>query len=891
MSLNQRLFIIVPLVSALCNIFLLLTVLSARKNRQIYAFMELLGAFTAWCTGSLFMRMTVYPGPSFWYEVSIMGIFLSPFFVYNFLYCFTESKGRFVWGVLFSSWIVTTFLNLFHVFITSPQVIETNGERRFEYGVSPLIIIPILLVVVTLFEAGRLAYQSVKEDRVPLAQFRPLIFGVMVMFLCTASAVLPQMVSLPVDTFSCGVNAVCLYYALYKKRIIRLQGIASNGPAYLISAVLTTLLLVAGYRPLERFYEENFPAYHQYEVIIFAVGFSVVTMVVYTVVHRLMNNLFSRAQEQQEAQLKEFSDAINKTLDLERILEIYRESLQRNFPGRIARVFLYQKPDQGYRVFDCTVATLAKHDFIPEDNPLVVWLKSYNHGISYDEFRRTRIYRSLWDEEKRRFEEMGASFILPVVCDGELTAITIFSNDASEGKQQELNFREITFLESMSSVLSMALRNASLYAALENKARRDPLTNLFNRGYFEECIHRDFELCRHDSLSLLMISFDDFRLYNELYGTAEGDRILRRFGEQLTALIGSRGTVARYGGKEFAVSLPFCTATTAESFAQQARQWLKLEVGSTSERTRTFLTFSAGICAYPVSAASVEELFTYANMALYAAKSGGKNRIVLYNPRQSAMETEHSYQQKRDLAQNCAPTIYALTAAIDAKDHYTFNHSLHVAEYASILAAAIPLDAEHVEIIRQAGMLHDIGKIGIPEAILSKTTRLTREEYSVMKQHVEGSIAMIRYLPSLDYVIPSAIGHHERWDGHGYPRGIAGEAIPIGARCLCLADSFDAMISKRSYKDAMSVEEALEEIERNLGTQFDPELGRLFIRLVREGKIRPHQEEVELPSEKKGRTRTKKSASAAARPQQISQPDGREPQRKKKELPASPAET
>ena len=160
-----------------------------------------------------------------------------------------------------------------------------------------------------------------------------------------------------------------------------------------------------------------------------------------------------------------------------------------------------------------------------------------------------------------------------------------------------------------------------------------------------------------------------------------------------------------------------------------------------------------------------------------------------------------------------------------------------------------------------------------------------------MKQHVEGSIAMIRYLPSLDYVIPSAIGHHERWDGHGYPRGIAGEAIPIGARCLCLADSFDAMISKRSYKDAMSVEEALEEIERNLGTQFDPELGRLFIRLVREGKIRPHQEEVELPSEKKGRTRTKKSTPAAARPQQISQLAGREPQGKKKELPASPAET
>lgn len=121
----------------------------------------------------------------------------------------------------------------------------------------------------------------------------------------------------------------------------------------------------------------------------------------------------------------------------------------------------------------------------------------------------------------------------------------------------------------MAAVLSMALKNASLYAAIENKARRDPLTNLFNRGYFEECIRRDFELCRHDSLSLLMISFDDFHLYNELYGTSEGDRILRRFGEQLAALVGARGTVARYGGKDFAVCLPFCTASVADTMARR----------------------------------------------------------------------------------------------------------------------------------------------------------------------------------------------------------------------------------------------------------------------------------------------------------------------------------
>lgn len=171
-----------------------------------------------------------------------------------------------------------------------------------------------------------------------------------------------------------------------------------------------------------------------------------------------------------------------------------------------------------------------------------------------------------------------------------------------------------------------------------------------------------------------------------------------------------------------------------------------------------------------------------------------------------------------------APTIFALTAAIDAKDHYTFNHSQNVAEYSTALARAIGLNADHVKIIYEAALLHDIGKIGIPEHILTKPGRLTPEEYSIMQKHVENSVAMIRHLPSLDYVIPAAIGHHERWDGKGYPRRIAGEDIPLSARCLAIADAFDAMTTARSYKPAMPVEFAIAEIERGAGTQFDPKL-------------------------------------------------------------------
>ncbi len=163
-----------------------------------------------------------------------------------------------------------------------------------------------------------------------------------------------------------------------------------------------------------------------------------------------------------------------------------------------------------------------------------------------------------------------------------------------------------------------------------------------------------------------------------------------------------------------------------------------------------------------------------------------------------------------------------------------------MAEYSTALAVALNLNKDHIEIIREAALLHDIGKIGIPEEILNKPGRLTREEFETMKTHVEHSIAMIRHLPSLDYVIPAVIGHHERWDGKGYPRGISGEDIPIAARCLAIADSFDAMTSKRSYKQALPVDFAIKEIEDQAGRQFDPRLAKVFVEEVRAGRIQVH---------------------------------------------------
>lgn len=176
-------------------------------------------------------------------------------------------------------------------------------------------------------------------------------------------------------------------------------------------------------------------------------------------------------------------------------------------------------------------------------------------------------------------------------------------------------------------------------------------------------------------------------------------------------------------------------------------------------------------------------------------------------------------------------TIGALTAAIDAKDRYTRGHSARVALLSAQLAQAIGLDHEEVESIRIAGLVHDVGKIGVPEAILTKMGRLTDEEFEAIKLHPEIGYNILKDIPPLRATLPGVLYHHERYDGRGYPKNLAGTDIPLIARIICLADTFDAMSSTRSYRPAMPREKVLAEFERCAGTQFDPELVPAFVSL------------------------------------------------------------
>ena len=379
------------------------------------------------------------------------------------------------------------------------------------------------------------------------------------------------------------------------------------------------------------------------------------------------------------------------------------------------------------------------------------------------------------------------------------------------------------------------------------EARIDPLTGVYNYRSFIEQEEQLFEKCKDDCLSLMFADIDDFKLYNQLYGASAGDDVLCHISKAIKFCIGHQGEVFRTSGKVFGILLPHMDTRRAKTMAEEICRRIH-EINSTPERRKyKMLSVSIGICAAPYAASSAKELIDNADFAAYTAKQGGKDNISVFQeigarPQKLSEKTDFIVEKianGEESFRGAFEMISALTAAIDAKDHYTFNHSKNVARYAATLAVSLGLNDEQVKMIYSAGLLHDIGKISIPEDILRKTDRLSENEYGVMKTHVNNSIEMIRHLPEMDYLIPAVLGHHERWDGRGYPRGITGEELPISARCLSVADAFDAMTTDRPYRSGLPTEYAVKQIRDGAGTQFDPQLAIIFAKLIENHELYP----------------------------------------------------
>ena len=366
-------------------------------------------------------------------------------------------------------------------------------------------------------------------------------------------------------------------------------------------------------------------------------------------------------------------------------------------------------------------------------------------------------------------------------------------------------------------------------ASLKELVNIDGLTGLYNHRYFYECLAQKTGEAREKGthLSLLFIDIDYFKYYNDINGHQKGDNVLKDISRILKE--NTRGTdiASRYGGEEFAVILP----ETAEKEALVIGERLRSAIHNQYFEGQEYLpngnlTVSIGVSVFPDKAESEYEIVKYADEALYRAKFLRKNRVESYSSILNDLQKEINKNDKEIIA-----SIKTLIAVINAKDQYTYKHVERVVTYCGLMADSLHFDEEAKRIFIYAAYMHDIGKINISQDILIKSSRLTEVEWEVLKSHPKNGAEIIKNVSILKEVVPIILQHHERYDGTGYPNRLKGNEISYLARMLTVVDSFDAMTSSRPYQSRKTFPEALAELERCSGAQFDPEIVQDFIKI------------------------------------------------------------
>lgn len=423
--------------------------------------------------------------------------------------------------------------------------------------------------------------------------------------------------------------------------------------------------------------------------------------------------------------------------------------------------------------------------------------------------------------------------------------------------------QDVLTLRTLADQLAIALHNARAYQVALEQAITDGLTGLKTHRYFMEALDREWRRSTRSGhmFSLIMIDLDGFKQVNDRHGHLEGDKVLRAVATLLNDRVRQSNVVARYGGDEFAVMLPETRTDQAEAMAERLRASLEADAYLAAHK----VTASFGIATFPVHGPTQEEILRVADYGMYLAKHQKGNCVrvasLTVSPAQADLERnlleaylgvtmkrmfstgpeafDHYLERFQDVVLNNngeAPslldTVTALAFAIDAKDHYTQGHSQSVSRIAAQIARQLGLSDAAIEEVRLGGILHDIGKIGVPEAVLNKASRLTEEEYEQMKSHAPLGAKILEPLKvkAIERIRGMVRHHHESVDGTGYPDGLKGDRIPLGARIITVADCFDTMVSDRAYKRGRTIGDAIDELHRCSGTQFDPEIVAAFVR-------------------------------------------------------------
>ena len=640
---------------------------------------------------------------------------------------------------------------------------------------------------------------------------------------------------LPLDHMGSLINALIISYAISKFQLLNIRWVVRRGLLLLMlflavigvsvgTVVIGSNLTDGGIEPL--------PILFYTLVVLLLI---MVTRPLGRWAEQRIDRMFYGKTYDHRWLLMNFSDKMSNILDLDELSRQLLPALTSAL-GITRSEMMFQNTDSGdFKVqYAHPEPENNKDDSLLSfnmDSPIIARLNKWTGPLYLRQIDNIAELKGLWQVEKEKLEKSGLGILYPLKSRGKLIGILGMGEKQSGSPYSHEDMQIVAGIANQAGVI---IENAQLYKRAKTRANTDELTGLYNHRSFHDRLEE--EIARGSrfggTFSLIMLDIDLFKSYNDIYGHLAGDQVLRKVGRYLQNAVRSIDLAFRYGGEEFAVILPEARLDDAYKVAERIRKTIE---SKTSSRAMP-ITASLGVGNWPNDGVMKEEVIGLADAALYRAKQTGRNRTCLSSdvlkPDSSLIGIELETRPR------ALSMIYALAATVDAKDNYTYGHSKKVSEYAVAVAEKLNMAQDKMTTVRAASLLHDIGKVGVPDSILNKKEPLTDDEWKPIRSHPKLGVEILRHVIDLANCLPAILHHHEHFDGNGYPAGLKGDQIPLEARILSVADSYDAMTSPRPYREQLRMEEAVSELKRCAGTQFDPAIVDLFCEIIKPKKTR-----------------------------------------------------
>ncbi|HEX9896618.1 MAG TPA: diguanylate cyclase [Dehalococcoidales bacterium] len=824
----MNLWAIIPLASCVAYAILFVLVVQQAKTRVEKIFSLFLFASGLWSFFTVMLDINLSASTQyliFWNGLLAPAIPWVAVAYYHFIRAYNNKAAGI--GVYIGYVFVLTMLVLSLKGYVVKNASLVNGYLQHEihpwdYVIASALIPILITTIVMLVQRYRRSVDAIDRNKTAY-----LMTGWCILLVISyITPFTPALAGLPTDHIGNLINACIIAYTITRFRLLDIRFVIRRGLAYALMLIPISVLYIGG---LVLTANTGLPFYI---ILLLAAGlailFALISLPLRRPIQAVVDRFFYGETYSHRQTLLSFTTRMGNVLNLEELAGEMLQMLSKAI--RVSRaVLLFEDAGSGYfivRFVYPETENKSDNEFkLLFDSPVITWLQKESQPLTLRQIDTAPQFKALWETEKENLRNSNLELFCPLKSHNKLVGILGLSKKYSG---RLYNQEDMELVMSVASQAGIVIENAQLYDQAKTWAITDGLTKLWNHRYLHERL--DEEIARGTrfgaAFSIIMIDIDFFKTYNDTYGHLAGDEVLASIGKCIQSSIRTIDMAFRYGGEEFAVILPETVLEGAYVVAERVREKIEQRFRS----GRVSITASLGIASWPTDGVTKEQILTSADQALYAAKETGRNRTCAPSDvKKQGLVTIGSESATQRIA---ISMIFALAATVDAKDHYTYGHSRKVSQYAVAMAEALNLSQEKITVVRNAGLLHDIGKIGIPDAILNKEGTLDEQEWRQIKTHPELGVEILRYVVELSNALPIILNHHEHYDGSGYPSGISGKQIPLEARLIAVADAYDAMTSLRPYHSQRSPQDAIIELRRCTGTNFDPELVDLFCKII-----------------------------------------------------------